>query len=128
MRPHLECCGLLWGLWHRLHHAVDESSRKESVALVQGVTVLTTRLPRVFVILVLNSLKLVVNQLLLLLDVSKHILALWQRYEVGEDLRVFVVEVAQLGQSDLGLGLLLVKSLEELIDVVKNEIVFEYAD
>ena len=89
---------------------------------------LTTRLPRVFVILVLNSLELVVNQLLLLLDVSKHILALWQRYEVGEDLRVFVVEVAQFGQSDLGLGLLLVKSLEELIDVIKNEIVFEYAD
>jgi hypothetical protein len=64
---------------------------------------------------------------LLLLDVLEHVLAFGEDDEVGEDLRVLVVEAAEFGQSHLGL-LLVVGPLQELVDVVQDQVVFEDRD
>ena len=72
--------------------------------------------------------ELVIDEALLALDVSKHVLALGQADEVREHLRVLVVKLAQLRQAHARLGLPLVEAFEELIDVVEDEVVFEDAD
>ena len=77
-----------------------------------------------FVRIVFLDLILLVNQLLLLLDILEHVLALRQDHIVGEHLRVFIVETTQFGQSHLGL-LVSVRPLQELIDVVQYQVVFE---
>ena len=75
----------------------------------------------------LDIVELLVNQALLPLDIPEHVLALGQADEVGEHLRVFLIEFAELGQSHLRLGLALVGALQELIDVVEDQVVLKYA-
>ena len=76
---------------------------------------------------VLLELVLLVNQLLLPLDVLEHVLGLGKHHVVGEDLGIFVVEAAELGQADFGLRLGVV-TLQELIDIVKDKVVLEDGD
>ena len=76
----------------------------------------------------LNSIVLFIDKPLLSLNISEHILALRQRYKVREHLRILVIKVTELRESDNSLLILDVESLQELINVVEDEIVFEYAD
>jgi hypothetical protein len=91
-------------------HAVVELGREETV-LIQKT--LMTFLGQVFLQLVL-----VVDQFLFPLDVFEHVLRLREDHIVGEYLRVFVVESAQLRQTGFDFCLVIL-TLEELIDVVK---------
>ena len=51
----------------------------------------------------LHQIELLVNNSLLPLNVPKHVLALGKADEVWEDLRVFLVKLAELRQAHLGL-------------------------
>jgi len=82
------------------------------------------RLPSIL----LHQIELLINQPLLSLDVSEHVFAFGQADKVGEDLRVLLVKLAQLGQAHLAFCLALVRALQELVDVVEDEVVLEDTD
>ena len=73
------------------------------------------------------ALKLVVNNLLLFLDVLKHVRTFWQGDEVWKHLRVLFVELTKPGKP---LCCLLggIAAFEKLIDIIVNQVVFEDAD
>ena len=75
----------------------------------------------------LDSIVLLINQSLLALDISEHVFALGKGHKVGEHLGILVVEVTQFGQSYHGLLFVSVVPFEEFVDVVQDEVVFEYA-
>lgn len=70
------------------------------------------------------ELVLLINQFLLSLDVLKHVFWLWQDDIVREYLRVFLIKTAKFWQSDFSL-LLSVGSLQEFIDVIKDQVIFK---
>lgn len=88
--------------------------------LVIGVGVFT-------ILFLLHKIELLVDQSLLSLYISKHVLALGEADEVGENLRVFLVEFAEFGQTDVRFGVALVEALEEFVDVVEDEVVLKDA-
>ena len=65
-----------------------------------------------------------VNEFLLSLNIFEHVLTLWKYYVIREYLRVFIIERAEFRKSDLSLSCG-IGPLQELINVIQNQIVFE---
>ena len=82
-----------------IQNAVDEACREKFVgALHEGGLVLALRVSfPSFTAIFLHIVELFVNEALLSLNVPEHVLALGQADKVGEHLRVFLVELAELG-------------------------------
>lgn len=97
-------------------HAVIELRREQSIIILQGVLLV---FGKVFLQLIV-----LIDQFLFALDVLEHVFGLGEDHIVREHLRVLIVEGAQLGQPLLCLSLG-VRTLEEFVDVVQYQIVFE---
>ena len=115
-----------------IEHALNEPCREELVRTAHQrcfllVTMLLVIVGVFTALFLLQKVELLVDQSLLALNVAKHVLALGQADEIGKDLRVFLVELAEFGQADVRLLVALVEALEELVDVVENEIVLKDA-
>ena len=112
-----------------VQNAINEACRKQFVgAMHEGGLVLALRVSfPSFTAIFLHIVELLVNEALFPLNVPEHVLALGQADKVGEYLRVFLVELAELGQAHLRLCFALVGALQELVDVVEDQIVLKDA-
>lgn len=73
---------------------------------------------------VLLDFVMLIDYLLLSLDIFEHVLGLGQHDIVWEYLRILFIKIVKLRQPCLGLTEL-IRSLQELIDIIKDQIIFE---